>query len=106
MPFPDGLLLKEKEGACLLPLKVNPRASKSALGGVEGGELKVRLAAPPVDGKANEEVVRFFSRLLGCSKGALRILKGLQSRHKVLAVEGLQAGQVLDALRKYQTSKG
>lgn len=69
------------------PVKVQPGASHSAIQGVEGEFLKVRLAAPPVDGKANEELIRLISRWLDLPKSRVSIRTGISSRRKVLLLK-------------------
>jgi uncharacterized protein (TIGR00251 family) len=54
-----------------------------------GEAYKLDLAAPPVDGKANDECVRYFAELAGVSRGSVRIVKGATSRMKVVEVEGV-----------------
>ena len=90
--------LREQGGEVLLSLRIQPRASQSAIGDVLGAELKVRVAAPPVDDAANEELVRFLARRLGCSRGQVRLLRGRTSRSKVIAVAGVGIGPVAAAL--------
>jgi uncharacterized protein (TIGR00251 family) len=70
-------------------VKVHPRARRSGITGRLGEAYKLDLAAPPVDGKANEECVRFFAELAGVSRGAVRIVKGATSRIKVVEVDGM-----------------
>ena len=70
-------------------VKVQPRAKRTALDGKLGEAYKLRLAAPPVDGKANEACVRFFSERLGVRASAVRIVAGLASRNKIVEVEGV-----------------
>ena len=72
-----------------LTVKVHPRARRSALAGRLGEAYKVDLAAPPVDGKANEECVRFFAELAGVPRSRVRILTGLTNRTKVVEIEGV-----------------
>jgi hypothetical protein len=72
-----------------LTVKVHPRARRSALTGRLGDAWKLDLAAPPVDGKANEECLRFFAELAGVSKSRVRIVTGATSRLKVVEIEGL-----------------
>jgi len=57
---------------------------------IQGDTLKVRLKAPPVEGRANEECIRFLAGLLGVKKDRVRILSGLKSKTKTIAVSGLQ----------------
>ena len=72
-----------------LTVKVHPRARRSAIAGRLGDAWKVALAAPPVDGKANEECVRFFAELAGVPRSRVRIVMGLTSRLKVVEIEGV-----------------
>ena len=72
-----------------LTVKVHPRARRSALTGRIGDAWKLSLAAPPVDGKANEECVRYLAELAGVPRSRVRIVKGLTSRLKVVEIEGV-----------------
>jgi uncharacterized protein (TIGR00251 family) len=63
-----------------------------------GDELKIRVAAPPVDGEANAELVRFLARQLGVPRSAVTIVSGSGSRSKVAAVEGIGAGEAATRL--------
>ena len=75
-------------------MKVQPRAKETALAEKLGDAYKLRLAAPPVDGKANEACVRFFAERFGVAASAVRIVQGLSSRVKVVEIEGIDAAQV------------
>jgi uncharacterized protein (TIGR00251 family) len=70
-------------------VKVHPRAKRSAITGRFGAAYKLDLAAPPVDGKANEECVRFLAELTEASRARVRIVTGLTGRMKVVEVEGM-----------------
>jgi uncharacterized protein (TIGR00251 family) len=72
-----------------LTVKVHPRARRSALSGRLGDAWKLALAAPPVDGKANDECVRFFAEFAGVPRSRVRIVVGLTSRLKVVEIEGV-----------------
>lgn len=78
-------------------VKVHPRAKRSAVAGRFGDAWKVDLAAPPVDGKANEECVRFFAELAGVPRSRVRIVTGATNRNKVVEIEGM-AQEALDAI--------
>ena len=73
---------------------VQPRASRTELAGVHGTALKVRLHAPPVDGAANEELVKFRAKSLGVARRAVRIVSGQTSRSKVVEIEGVSVVSV------------
>ena len=66
-----------------------PRARRTRATGRRGAAWKLDLAAPPVDGKANEECIRFFAELAGISRARVRIVTGLSRRVKVVEVEGM-----------------
>ena len=74
--------IREKNGEVTLSLRATPRASRSEISGVEDDWLKVRLKAPPVDGKANKELISFFAKLLKLPKKSIRICSGESSRLK------------------------
>jgi uncharacterized protein (TIGR00251 family) len=81
--------IEASEAGVRLRLRVLPRASKSELAGVRGDALCVRLTAPPVEGAANQALLRFLAERLGVRPAALRILSGLTGRQKLVEVEGL-----------------
>jgi uncharacterized protein (TIGR00251 family) len=68
---------------------VQPRAKRTEVAGRHGDAIKVRLAAPPVDGAANDELVRFLAEALGVPRRAVHLTAGLTSRRKTVEVEGL-----------------
>jgi len=80
-----------------LTVKVHPRAKRSELNGRLGDAWKLALAAPPVDGKANDECVRFFAEFAKVPRSRVRILMGLTSRTKVIELEGVSQ-EILDRL--------
>ena len=71
-----------------------PRASRSEVAGVHDGRLRARLAAPPVDGAANTQLVRFFADLLGVSKSAVTVAQGSTGRRKTVEVQGIGSDDV------------
>jgi len=85
-----------------LTVKVHPRAKRTTLNGRLGDAWKLALAAPPVDGKANEECVRFFAEFAAIPRSRVRIVMGLTSRTKVVEIEGVPQ----DALEKLLNATG
>jgi uncharacterized protein len=75
-------------------VKVHPRAKRSGITGRFGEAWKLDLAAPPVDGKANDECVRFFAELAGVARTRVRIVTGASSRIKVVEVDGMEQGEL------------
>ena len=68
----------------IIKLKVTPGALRSEFVGTYGGELKVRLNAAPVDGKANKELIKFIASIGRCPKDAVKLLRGHKSKHKTI----------------------
>lgn len=84
---PDHLALSGSDGAANLAVRVAPRAGRTALDGVnEAGALRVRLAAPPVGGAANEALIGFLADLLALPKRAITLLHGHHSRDKIVQI--------------------
>ena len=77
---------------------VQPRAARTELAGLHDGQPKIRLAAPPVDGAANAELVAFIAQQLNVPKRNVRIISGLSSRHKTVEIDGVSADSVTQAL--------
>ena len=82
-----------------ITVKVQPRAKRTELVEMLGDTYRLRLAAPPVDGKANEACVRFFAQRFGVAQSAVRIVSGLSSRLKVVEIEGADSAEVERVLR-------
>jgi len=79
-------------------MQIQPNARRNEVLGFEYGVLRVKIAAPPVKGKANRELIDFLSKLLGVSKGSITIEKGLTSRRKLVMIEGLSQAEVTKRL--------
>ena len=81
-----------------LSVRIVPRASRDVVVGMRGGALLVRVTAPPVDGAANEALIRVLARRLGVTKGAVSIASGKTSKLKVVVVQGLAEAETLRRL--------
>ncbi|MFC2066526.1 DUF167 domain-containing protein [Chloroflexota bacterium] len=90
----------------MISLFVHPNAAVNEITDFTGGVLRVRVAAPPVKGKANRELVAFLSKVLGVSKGSLTIVKGHTSRNKVIAVNALSQTDISQRLLLILSSSG
>jgi len=90
----NALDLRESEDGVTLKVRVQPRASRDGFAGERDGALVVRLTAPPVEGAANQALVRLLGKALGLAPSALRIVGGATGRNKVVAVAGLDAAAV------------
>ncbi len=82
------------DGRITLTLHIQPGAKKTEFAGRHGDALKIRLAAPPVDGKANEALVKFIATTLHLPKSSVMLKSGQTSRHKVLEITGATAESV------------
>ncbi len=89
----------ENDGAITFRVRVVPRASRSEIVGEHDGALRVRIAAPPVEGAANEELVRLLARALDASRSDIEITAGKSSKLKTVRVAGLQACGIVESLQ-------
>jgi len=92
------LEMQEKDGAVIVGVRVQPRASRDEIAGEWEGALRVRLQAPPVDDRANEALIEFLARILKISRSAVRILSGERSRTKRVELSGVMPQQVVALL--------
>jgi len=92
------LELHEKDGGVTIKVRVQPRAPRTEIIGEHAGAIKMRVAAPPVDGKANEECRRYLAKLLKVGATSVEIISGDSSRDKVIRVSNISALRVLEAL--------
>jgi len=92
------LEMQEREGAVILLVRVQPRASKDEIAGEMGGALKVRLRAPAVEDRANEALVEYLAELLKTPRSAVRLLSGDRSRTKRVEICGVTGQQILALL--------
>lgn len=90
--------LKATADGIELELVVQPRASRSKLVGEHDGRLKVQIAAPPVDGEANAEVIAFFSGLFQVPKRQVELISGEASKRKRIRVVGVSLERALQSL--------
>ena len=89
--------LSEKDGTIRFEVHAKPRAKKSRIVGPRGDALEVALAAPPVDGAANEELVRILAKTLDVARRNVHIVRGETSQKKLVAVD-LAAGLDREAM--------
>ena len=82
------------DGRITLTLHIQPGAKKTEFAGLHGDALKIRLAAPPVDGKANEALIKFVAETLKLPKSAVNLKSGQTSRRKVLEVIGAESSAI------------
>ncbi len=90
--------IQESPEGILLTVHVQPNASRSECAGIHGGALKCRVAAPPVDGAANDALCRFLADRFGLPTSAVKLQSGSGRRRKRLLLRGLSASRVLEVL--------
>ena len=90
--------VEDRAGLLRFRVRVKPRASKSRILGLREGALEVAVAAPPVDGEANSELIRTLASALGCGKSALEIVSGEGSRSKLVSITGLTEAELREKL--------
>ncbi len=90
--------IEQNNGDAILTIRVVPRASKDEVAGVLGDALKIRLCAPPVEGKANEALARFLAKTLNVPPRCVEILHGETGRTKHVLVQGIRAAVAQERL--------
>jgi len=95
--------LRDHSDGASFAVKVHPRAKRDGISGAIGDALKVDLTAPPVEGKANEAVTRFFADLLKVPRSSVTIASGKTNRMKVIHVAGMTAEQLQQRLAAFNT---
>ena len=93
------LPIKETKKGVQFAVRVIPGASKNEVAGIQDDALKVKLTAPPVEGKANRACVDFLAKLLGLRRSALSITSGEKSRKKTISASGLTAAELQSRLK-------
>ena len=88
------LNLTEKGGGVTFTVRVIPRASKTEIVGEYDGAVKVRLSSPPVDGAANEDLVKLFAKRLKVARSDVEILSGQTSKTKQIRISGVTAAEL------------
>jgi uncharacterized protein len=92
--------LSENERGTTFTVRVVPRASRSEIAGVYDGALRVRIAAAPVEGAANSELVRLLAKRLRVPQNAVRIISGTGSKTKIVRVQGVTPAAVSQLIDK------
>lgn len=94
----------ETDGALVFGVRVVPRASRTEAAGEHDGALRVRVAAPPVEGAANEELTRFLARALGVARRDVEILSGHASKLKRVRAHGADPARLLQLIERAPAS--
>lgn len=85
----------DKTDGVIINLRIVPRAAKNEICGIHDEAIKVRLQAPPVDGKANKALIKFMAKTLGIRQSDIEIISGESSRNKRVHVSGLTAAALM-----------
>lgn len=93
-------MIESVDGGVRLRLLIQPKASKNEIVGPHNGALKIRIQAPPIEGRANEELIAFLSEVFDVPKRAVSVLKGETGRQKVVFIAGITAANATLALSK------
>lgn len=94
------LQFEERAGSLRIRVRVKSRAAKSRILGIREGALEVAVAAPPVDGEANSELIRLLATRLACGKSTIEIVSGGSSRSKLVAIAGFTADALFARLKQ------
>jgi uncharacterized protein (TIGR00251 family) len=98
----SSVFLRPSKDGLILEVVVAPCAKRSKFVGFHGGYPKIALAASPIDGRANEELVAFLKELLGLPGRDIEIVRGDTSRRKAVLLRGIAAPRVLQVLESFQ----
>jgi hypothetical protein len=82
----------------MLEVQIIPNAGKNQIAGWHGGRIKIKIKAPPVDGKANEELVRYLAEALGVHRRDIVIERGETGRSKTISIAGMSDSEALSRL--------
>ena len=94
----NSLIVQDTKAGAVLSVHIQPKASTTECVGIHGDAIKIRVAAPPVDGAANDELIRFLARQLSIPVTSVRIQSGASGRHKRVLVKGATAQLVMARL--------
>jgi hypothetical protein len=97
--------LQQTDGGVIFSIRVVPRASRSELAELRDKDVKLRIMAPPVDGKANEECIRTIAEFFEVKKRQVSIVGGHTSRTKIIAIEGKSVGEIAAFLEKLPSGR-
>jgi uncharacterized protein (TIGR00251 family) len=94
----NSLIVQDTKDGAILTVHVQPKTSTTECVGVHGGAIKIRVAAPPVDGAANDALIRFLAKTFSLPLAAVHIESGINGRHKRVRLRGITAERVLASL--------
>lgn len=92
------------ENSLNIQVQIQPGSSKDQIIGLHNGRLKIKISAPPVGGKANQDLIEFIAKALGVSKSKIEIVKGRTSKLKTLKISAIDQKSFSLLLNKYRES--
>ncbi len=92
------MIVQDSKNGVVLAVHVQPKASRTEYVGIHGDALKIRVAAPPIDGAANDELIRFIASRCAIPRASVLIQSGAEGRHKRLRLKGVTAELVIARL--------
>ena len=93
-----ALMVQDTKDGAILTVHIQPKASTTECVGIHGDAIKIRIAAPPVNGAVNDALIRFLARRLSIPLISVQVQSGASGRHKRVLVKGVTAQLVLDRL--------
>jgi len=91
--------ITEQENGIRIKVRVQPRSSQNKISGVIDGALKIKLTAPPVEGEANQELIRFLAQVLQVSRSQISLIQGSTGRNKIIQIEDVDKEYLLKRLQ-------
>jgi uncharacterized protein len=96
----SDLDVQEEDAAIRIRVRLKPRAAKNRILGIKNGNLEVSVTAPPIEGAANDELVRTLASALGLPRSAVSLVSGRTSRNKVVRLAGMSQVELEARLRR------
>jgi uncharacterized protein (TIGR00251 family) len=87
--------IQQTADGVIVSVRAVPRASKNAIQGVHDGALKIRLTTPPIDGKANQALIKYLSKTLKVSKSQIELMQGETARNKAFRITGIPKEELI-----------
>ena len=94
----NALIVQDTKAGAVLSVHIQPKASTTECVGIHGDAIKIRVAAPPIDGAANDELIRFLARRLSIPVTSVQIKSGAAGRHKRVLLKGATVELVIARL--------
>jgi uncharacterized protein (TIGR00251 family) len=99
------LTFKKKQSSVTIDVKVLPKSGRDEIRGFVNGALKIRVSAPPIEGRANDRLIELISSTIGVSRADITVIKGRTSRIKTLRIEGVSQSKFSWFKKAYSEKK-